>query len=251
VDPSRLAAGNRSARRSGHYSAFRPSRLLAEASGRSRLDAAGLPIPARNPLVTFLRLQRAAYFRWLFAPAEAVASHHRSTHRTDRVCFTPATLLSFHLQGFALPGDPDSFPSPILPCCWAIIVKRQPSASEVYSLRRSRTTRPKPDDTECPLGVLPFEVLPLAAVESASRPLLSRAFSGPTPAPVTRPGREPGKAPQSLTLRRAGFRPGSASEPEPHRPLWGFPPRRPDTRLAQHPEGRQTEPARACRPTQT
>jgi hypothetical protein len=42
----------------------------------------------------------------------------RSVHETDRVYLTPVTLLSFHLQGLAPSGDPDSSPSPILPCRW-------------------------------------------------------------------------------------------------------------------------------------
>lgn len=36
--------------------------------------------------------------------------------RTVRVCFTPATLLSFRLQGFDPPGDADASPRPVLPC---------------------------------------------------------------------------------------------------------------------------------------
>lgn len=38
--------------------------------------------------------------------------------RTVRVCFAPATLLSFRLQGLDPPGDVDASPRPVLPCRW-------------------------------------------------------------------------------------------------------------------------------------
>lgn len=63
----------------------------------SRSSSAGLPSPARaRP--TFLRLGRTG---------------PQTTSNAGRVCFTPATPLSFSLQGFVLrPEIQDSFPSP-------------------------------------------------------------------------------------------------------------------------------------------
>lgn len=47
------------------------------------------------------------------------ASLTEALPRPLRVCFTPETLLSFHLQGLDPPGDPGPSPDPILPCRWA------------------------------------------------------------------------------------------------------------------------------------
>jgi hypothetical protein len=66
-----------------HPSAHAAERFLHGGVARSR----------RSPLVAFLRLQRAVPLR--------------ATLSTCRVCFTPATLLGFRLQGFQPPGDRD------------------------------------------------------------------------------------------------------------------------------------------------
>jgi hypothetical protein len=52
--------------------------------------------------MTFLRLQRTV-------PLWATLS-------TRRICFAPATLLSFRLQGFWPRGDREPSPDPFLPC---------------------------------------------------------------------------------------------------------------------------------------
>jgi len=61
----------------------------------------------------------------------------------------------------------------------------------------------------CPLGVLPFEALPPAAVEPTSRLLLSRASSS----------REGRRAPQSVTRQQVGFRPKPTRPPNLERPV--------------------------------
>lgn len=74
-----------------------------------------LPSSARSPLAAFLRSQRAVTVR-ASARAEAHAPAHRASFPTDRVCFTPATLLSFRLQGLAPGGDRSLSPGSLLPC---------------------------------------------------------------------------------------------------------------------------------------
>jgi hypothetical protein len=97
-----------------------PGEAATEVEATPGFTRRGLPPPARSPLIAFLRFQRAAPF-WSvpLAPTGVVAFGTRqSAHEADRVCLTPATLLSFRLQGFAPPGDPDPSPGLILPCRW-------------------------------------------------------------------------------------------------------------------------------------
>jgi hypothetical protein len=91
----------------------------------------------------------------------------------SRVYFTPVTLLSFCLQGFQPPGDRVVSPPLILPCRWASrsgdargFEGSVPPGSQI-----AQFTRRDP----CPLGIRPSEALPFTTVESASRPILSRA----------------------------------------------------------------------------
>lgn len=108
-----------------------PRRAPTEVEAAPGSTRRGLPPPARSPLIAFLRFQRAAPF-WpvRLAPTEVVAfDTFQSAHEANRVCFTPATLLSFRLQGFAPSRDPDPSPGLILPCRW-VWPKTTPSASK-------------------------------------------------------------------------------------------------------------------------
>jgi hypothetical protein len=110
------------------------ARCRAFPCGSTRRDGGCQP-SARSPLIAFLRFQRAAMVRDRNALSTRGRSHARTLLepgrpldtrpiarlipallRTVRVCFTPATLLSFRLQGFDPPGDTDAFPRPVLPC---------------------------------------------------------------------------------------------------------------------------------------
>ena len=110
------------------------ARCRAFPCGSTRRDGGCHP-SARSPLIAFLRFQRAAMFRDRDAHSTRGRSYARTLLeprrppdtrsvarlipaplRTVRVCFTPATLLSFRLQGLDPPGDADAFPRPVLPC---------------------------------------------------------------------------------------------------------------------------------------
>lgn len=99
--------------------------------GRTR-DRRRVPASARGPLAAFLRSQRTVCPPRRFARATADRSqqrdpaHVRSAHPspTDRVSFTPATLVSFHLQGLAPDGDRNLSPGSRLPCRSASLPSR-------------------------------------------------------------------------------------------------------------------------------
>jgi hypothetical protein len=96
------------------------------------------------------------------------------------------------------------------PSSRAVRGKTQPSppASKGYTLRAVWIGRHKQPPL-CPLGVLPFEALPPAAVEPTSRLLLSRASSS----------REGRRAPQSVTRQQVGFRPKPTRPANLERPV--------------------------------
>jgi hypothetical protein len=102
-----------------YSSAYMPESVRAAyVSRRNRTARWRSPYSTRSPLTAFLRSQRTALKGRLARPHKAIplispASAHP---RTSRVCFTPGTLLSFHLQGLDPPGDRNTSPRPILPC---------------------------------------------------------------------------------------------------------------------------------------
>jgi len=121
--------------------------------------------------------------------------------------FALTTLSSFHLQGFSPPGDGLTFPRTFLPCCSK---KNSAFSASFEGLHPPRSVDwPPKQPPLCPLGVLPFEALPPAAVEPTSRLLLSRASSS----------REGRRAPQSVTRQQVGFRPKPTRPPNLERPV--------------------------------
>jgi hypothetical protein len=104
----------------------------------------------RSPLVAFLRFQRAVPLR--------------ATLSTCRVCFAPATLLSFRLQGFEPPGEETAFPQPFLPCRFTR-TRTGLTTSEVWTLREAGPNR-RSAPIPCLLDVLPSGALPPAAAAS-------------------------------------------------------------------------------------
>ena len=191
------------------------ARCRASPFGSARRDG-GCQLPARCPLIAFLRFQRAALFRDRDALSARGRSHARALlgagrplgtrpivrpfpalPRTVRVCFTPATLLSFRLQGLDPPGDADASPRPVLPCRWPAHSDAD-LGFEGFTPPDSRPARRYATHAPCPPGVHPFEAFTPAAVEPASRILLSRA------SPCPGQGRRRA-APQSLNEQRARF----------------------------------------------
>lgn len=122
----------------------------------------------------------------------------RAISRNLETCqrfFALTALSSFHLQGFSPPGDGPASPRTFLPCCSK---KNSAFPASFEGLHPPRSVdQPQKRPHLCPLGVLPFEALPPAAVEPTSRLILSRAsFPGK--------GR---RAPQSFSRQQVGFRP--------------------------------------------
>jgi hypothetical protein len=157
----------------------------------------GLAKSRRSPLIAFLRFQRTVPLR--------------ATLSTCRVCFAPATLLSFRLQGFEPPEEETTFPQPFLPCRFTR-TRTGLTTSEVWTLREAGPNR-RSDPIPCLLDVLPSGALPPAAAAlgfpSASSHVLG--LTSPTTvteAPTAKALRAP--APQSLVAQRARLPPPRA-----------------------------------------
>jgi hypothetical protein len=186
VDPSRLSAGTATlaeACAAARLSTSGPDRGRAH----TRIDAAGVATPRPEPArsvstlsasrVVLTGASRANQGRRVRHPPELPPSRPGLFHPGNAHELPPSGLCSLRRS------RPVSRPDPPLPLGAA---ETAPSASEVCSLRRGGTNRPRPDRTVCPPGVLPSEALPLAAVAPASRPLLSRAYPAAPCAPANR-----------------------------------------------------------------
>jgi hypothetical protein len=73
--------------------------------------AAGVATPHQSPLVAFPRFQRAG---------------PKTIPSARRVCFTPVTLLGFHLQGLDPLGDPSAVPGAVPPVPFLLRLWRRP-----------------------------------------------------------------------------------------------------------------------------
>lgn len=115
-------------------------------------------------------------------PTGRPAGHLRRLPET----FNPGTLLSFYLQGFVPPRDPNPLPDSILPCRFQSGSPRAPhrSASKVSSPWKSVFHWPMfpPNLEPIPSWLSPFEVFSSTAVGPASRPYPPTRFP-PKPEP--------------------------------------------------------------------
>jgi hypothetical protein len=152
----------------------------------------------------------------------------RAILSTRRVCFTPATLLSFRLQGLEPPEEEAASPRPFLPCRLA------PHSGDVYDCEGlnpsgSRTEAAETTAIPCPHGVIPSEAIPPAAVGAGFPAPSSHALGTErsnrrrrhSRSRDTHEGRHPDPAPQSLTEQRARLR-GTQSPKAPRPKPEGF-----------------------------
>jgi hypothetical protein len=126
-----------------------------------------------------------------------VGRAHSPSKPSDRACFSPATLLSFApSRSYAVRRSSDvSVTPPPLP-----FLVTQGDALDFGGFGPSQSGIAKQACYPYPLGLFPSEALPLTAVASVSRSILSALRSNQAKAQST-------AAPQSIDKRRVGFIP--------------------------------------------